>query len=101
MLSDDVCVLFLTELKALEWSHKNLLMEREEQFVTYYRIRQQLDGLSKDLLCFIQKPQYILPFLQPGRLVKVSPHTSILLDLLFFLLYPQLPVSLLHNDMVV
>ena len=39
---------------------------------SYYKIRQQLDNLSKELLSFIQKPQYLLPFLQPGRLVKVN-----------------------------
>lgn len=91
MSSDDVdimcvCGLFLTELKSLELNYKSLSMEREEQVVSYYRIRQQLDGLSKDLLSFIQKPQYILPFLQPGRLVKVSPVTFLLLILLFFVL---------------
>ena len=38
----------------------------------YYRIRQQLDTLSKEIKHYILKPAYLLPFLQPGRVVKVK-----------------------------
>lgn len=48
----------------------------EDQVASYYKLRQQLDNLGKDLLTFIQKPQYLLPFLQPGRLVKVRLYTE-------------------------
>jgi ATP-dependent RNA helicase DOB1 len=48
----------------------------EDQVSSYYKLRQQLDHLSKELLTYIQKPQYILPFLQPGRLVHVKNGTD-------------------------
>ncbi len=39
---------------------------------SYYKLRQQLDHLSQEMLAYIQKPQHLLPFLQPGRLVHVK-----------------------------
>uniref|UniRef100_A0A3Q2Z7V1 Exosome RNA helicase MTR4 n=1 Tax=Hippocampus comes TaxID=109280 RepID=A0A3Q2Z7V1_HIPCM len=44
----------------------------EESVVTYFKIRQQLAKLGKEIQEFIHKPKYCLPFLQPGRLVKVK-----------------------------
>jgi len=63
--------LYVAELKSLEESHNAIEIPNEDQIASYYKIRQQLDSLSKQLLSFIQRPQYLLPFLQPGRLVKV------------------------------
>ena len=44
----------------------------EENAMGYYKIRQQLQKLSEELLQFIHQPKYLLPYLQPGRLVHVS-----------------------------
>ena len=44
----------------------------EENAMGYYKIRQQLQRLSEELLQYIHQPKYLLPFLQPGRLVHVS-----------------------------
>ena len=55
----------------MEKKHAELKIEQEEEVASYYKIRQQLDALEKEMQAFIQKPQYILPFLQPGRLIKV------------------------------
>ena len=69
-----VCNLYLltlAELKDLETQHKKIAIANEDQVSTYYKIRQQLLHLAEELQKFIQKPQYILPFLQPGRLVHV------------------------------
>ncbi|XP_074640522.1 exosome RNA helicase MTR4-like [Tubulanus polymorphus] len=60
------------KLKKLEAEHNAIVLKNEDQVSSYYKIRQQLDNLSKELLTYIQKPQYLLPFLQPGRLVKVK-----------------------------
>ena len=62
----------ILELKKTEDEYNGIVVPNEEQVSSYYKIRQQLDHLSKELLHFIQKPQYLLPFLQPGRLVKVK-----------------------------
>ncbi|XP_048762429.2 exosome RNA helicase MTR4-like [Ostrea edulis] len=60
------------KLKDMEEDYNKLSVESEDSVASYYKIRQQLENLHKDLLSYIQKPQYILPFLQPGRLVQVK-----------------------------
>jgi ATP-dependent RNA helicase DOB1 len=64
-------ILIFTELRKTEEQYNSINVPNEDQVSTYYKIRQQLDNLGSDLLTYIQKPQYLLPFLQPGRLVKV------------------------------
>jgi ATP-dependent RNA helicase DOB1 len=45
----------------------------DEELVTqYYEYRQQLDQMSADFREVVHHPSYSLPFLQPGRLVKVK-----------------------------
>ena len=44
----------------------------EENAMSYYKIRQQLQKLGDEMLQFIHQPRYLLPYLQPGRLVHVS-----------------------------
>ena len=46
-------------------------MPDEEHVSEYYEFRQQLDTLSADFREVISHPNYSLPFLQPGRLVKI------------------------------
>lgn len=44
----------------------------ESSIATYYHIRDQLDTLAKEFRAFITTPTYLVPFLQPGRMVKVQ-----------------------------
>lgn len=44
----------------------------ESSIATYYHIRDQLDTLAKQFRSFITAPTYLVPFLQPGRMVKVQ-----------------------------
>lgn len=62
------------EIKKLEEQYHTIEIPNEESVVTYFKIRQQLAKLSKEIQEFIHKPKYCLPFLQPGRLVKVRLH---------------------------
>ncbi|GFN96742.1 superkiller viralicidic activity 2-like 2 [Plakobranchus ocellatus] len=62
----------LEKLQAKELAYKSLSIEDEDSVSAYYRIRQQLDVLGRELRHFILKPSYLLPFLQPGRVVKVK-----------------------------
>ncbi|KAL4230220.1 Exosome RNA helicase MTR4 [Mactra antiquata] len=62
----------IQKLKTTEEEYGQCEVPNEDQVSSYYKIRQQLDHLSKELLTFIQKPQYLIPFLQPGRLVHVK-----------------------------
>lgn len=59
-------------MKKLEEEYNAIRIPNEESVVTYYKIRQQLAKLGKEIEEFIHKPRYCLPFLQPGRLVRVS-----------------------------
>ncbi|XP_028273277.1 exosome RNA helicase MTR4 [Parambassis ranga] len=59
-------------IKKLEEQYHAIDIPNEENVVTYFKIRQQLAKLGKEIQEFIHKPKYCLPFLQPGRLVKVK-----------------------------
>uniref|UniRef100_A0A671T8K4 Superkiller viralicidic activity 2-like 2 n=1 Tax=Sinocyclocheilus anshuiensis TaxID=1608454 RepID=A0A671T8K4_9TELE len=59
-------------MKKLEEGYNAIRIPNEESVVTYYKIRQQLAKLGKEIEEFIHKPRYCLPFLQPGRLVRVK-----------------------------
>ncbi|XP_078095944.1 exosome RNA helicase MTR4 [Mustelus asterias] len=59
-------------LRVLEGQYNEIEIPNEESVVTYYKIRQQLAKLGKEIEEYIHKPKYCLPFLQPGRLVKVK-----------------------------
>nr|XP_019937605.1 PREDICTED: superkiller viralicidic activity 2-like 2 [Paralichthys olivaceus] len=60
------------KIKKLEEQYHGIDIPNEESVVTYFKIRQQLAKLGKEIQEFIHKPKYCLPFLQPGRLVKVK-----------------------------
>lgn len=70
MTSDVLC--FLEYKEKLE-ELQNIQIDCEGQIASYYNIRQQLDKLGVQFRNYITKPNYLIPFLQPGRLVKVSP----------------------------
>lgn len=59
------------EIKRYEEQYHAIEIPNEESVITYFKIRQQLAKLGKEIQEFTQKPKYCLPFLQPGRLVKV------------------------------
>ncbi|KAK9889604.1 hypothetical protein WA026_006977 [Henosepilachna vigintioctopunctata] len=58
------------EAKLKEYKEMNI--EDEENLASYYEIRQQLDALGIQFRKFLTSPKYLVPFLQPGRLVKIK-----------------------------
>ncbi|XP_033636564.1 exosome RNA helicase MTR4-like [Asterias rubens] len=60
------------KLKRLEDEYNKTDIPQEESVEAYYKIRQQLNKLGREIQSFITKPKYCLPFLQPGRLVQVK-----------------------------
>ncbi|XP_059845388.1 exosome RNA helicase MTR4 [Hypanus sabinus] len=60
------------KVKVLEGQYNEIEIPNEENVVAYYKIRQQLAKLGKEIEEYLHKPKYCLPFLQPGRLVKVK-----------------------------
>lgn len=65
----------LAGIKKYEEQYHSIEIPNQESVVTYFKIRQQLAKLGKEIQEFIHRPKYCLPFLQPGRLVKVEPCT--------------------------
>lgn len=60
-----------TEVKAKQKQYDALSVNEENSVASYSTIRTQLDLLGDQFRSFITKPEYLKPFLQPGRLVKV------------------------------
>ncbi|XP_030883222.1 exosome RNA helicase MTR4 [Leptonychotes weddellii] len=60
------------KVKNSEEQYNKIVIPNEESVIIYYKIRQQLAKLGKEIEEYIHKPKYCLPFLQPGRLVKVK-----------------------------
>ncbi|KAK7040730.1 ATP-dependent RNA helicase mtr4 [Paramarasmius palmivorus] len=60
------------ELKEEESNKNSITIPDEEQVAEYYEYRQQLDQMAADFREVITHPTYSLPFLQPGRLVKIK-----------------------------
>uniref|UniRef100_A0A8C0PL09 Exosome RNA helicase MTR4 n=2 Tax=Canis lupus familiaris TaxID=9615 RepID=A0A8C0PL09_CANLF len=60
------------KVKNSEEQYNKIVIPNEESVVIYYKIRQQLAKLGKEIEEYVHKPKYCLPFLQPGRLVKVK-----------------------------
>ncbi|KZT25605.1 antiviral helicase [Neolentinus lepideus HHB14362 ss-1] len=60
------------ELAKEEETTRAITIQDEQLIADYYSYRQQLDQMSADFRDVITHPNYCLPFLQPGRLVKVK-----------------------------
>ncbi|EIN05504.1 antiviral helicase [Punctularia strigosozonata HHB-11173 SS5] len=60
------------QLKKEEEARDAIVVEDEKAIAEYYQCRQQLDQMSADFREVVTHPTYSLPFLQPGRLVKVK-----------------------------
>ncbi|XP_026739472.1 exosome RNA helicase MTR4 [Trichoplusia ni] len=62
----------IDKVKAKQKEYDRLSIEDEHSIASYCSIRSQLDLLGAQFRSFITKPEYLKPFLQPGRLVKVK-----------------------------
>ncbi|THH17164.1 hypothetical protein EW146_g3591 [Bondarzewia mesenterica] len=60
------------QLQKAEEEKSTFVIPDEELVEEYYEYRQQLDQMTADFRDVITHPNYCLPFLQPGRLVKVK-----------------------------
>ncbi|KAL1408467.1 ATP-dependent RNA helicase mtr4 [Vanrija albida] len=60
------------QLKAAEDERDAIVIDGEDDIADYYDMREQLKQLENDFKAVITHPTYILPFLQPGRMVEVA-----------------------------
>lgn len=59
-------------MKDLEVKRDAITIENESSISNYYKLRQQLRKLEKEMQQYITKPMFCVPFLQPGRMVRVA-----------------------------
>lgn len=62
---------YFSEAKEIQDKFDQISIPNESEASSYYFIREQLENLSKQFQSFLTLPQYLMPFLQPGRMVKV------------------------------
>ncbi|KAF9096494.1 ATP-dependent RNA helicase mtr4 [Mortierella sp. AD031] len=60
------------ELATLEDAKSAMVFEDEDAISKYHDIRQQATLIRKDIREVVNHPTYALPYMQPGRVVKVS-----------------------------
>jgi len=60
------------EVKTLEKKVGAFSIENEDDVASYFKLGELISGLSKELTSWLVKPQYLVPFLQPGRLVSIK-----------------------------
>ncbi len=60
-----------TQLVKLEEEYEAFVVEDEECISQYYQLRNQLELLREDFRKVVHHQAYALPFMQPGRLVRV------------------------------
>lgn len=67
------CFLFFSlEIKTLQEKHSSIEIENEDDVDVYYKIKKQLAVLTEEYRTYIIQPEYCVPFLQTGRLIKVN-----------------------------
>lgn len=49
-----------------------MVINREDDVATYFKVQQQLTKSQAELRGYITKPQHIVPFLQAGRMIRVK-----------------------------
>lgn len=63
---------YFAEVKELNQEKNKIEIKNEFDVRSYFLIRQQLEDLAKQYHSFITNPKNLVPFCNPGRLIKVS-----------------------------
>lgn len=64
------------KVKDKQAEYDSVAVDQEHSIASYSHIRQQLDTLGEQFRSFITQPEYLKPFLQPGRLIKIKTKTD-------------------------
>jgi ATP-dependent RNA helicase DOB1 len=60
------------EIAQLEQQKNEIAVMNEEEISGYYEIRKQIETYTQDVRDVMNHPSYALPFMQPGRLVRIK-----------------------------
>lgn len=64
--------IIILDYQTKQEAYSTMDVECEDQIAEYYNIRKELESLGVQFRIYITKSEYLIPFLQPGRLMKVS-----------------------------
>lgn len=64
----------ILELQMCEQQYESIKIDNEDEVAQYYKLKKKLELVQDQMAVMVNEPKYILPFLQPGRLVTVSSH---------------------------
>ena len=60
------------KVKELENKANDFDIKDEAEVTSYFKLQEQLSNLGSQFQSWLVKPQYLVPFLQPGRLVSIK-----------------------------
>merc|ERR1711939_529179 len=60
------------ELAELEQKRADMVIDQESEIKEYYDLRQNINNYTQEMKAVITHPQYLLKFLQSGRLVRIK-----------------------------
>ncbi|KAF7727246.1 ATP-dependent RNA helicase mtr4 [Apophysomyces ossiformis] len=60
------------ELIKLDAEKRSIVVPHEEEIESYYEIRKQIESYTQDVRDVVNHPTYCLPFMQPGRVVRIK-----------------------------
>ncbi|CAD6206218.1 GSCOCG00010022001-RA-CDS [Cotesia congregata] len=69
--------ILFNKVKELQQTYDDLVVDKFNQIAPYHDIRQQLDRLKVDYRSYITRIEYLLKFLQPGRMIKIKNGNNI------------------------
>ncbi|CAB3374078.1 Hypothetical predicted protein [Cloeon dipterum] len=62
----------IEKVKTCDETLKEIEIPRESEISSYYKLREHLNQMGEQFQKYLTEPKYIVPFLQPGRLVKIK-----------------------------
>ncbi|XP_014207975.1 superkiller viralicidic activity 2-like 2 isoform X2 [Copidosoma floridanum] len=60
------------KVKQIQSEYDGIKFDKFQEMTSYHDVREQLERLSVEFRSFLTKPEYLLPFLTPGRLIKIK-----------------------------
>ena len=67
----------LEKEKTLMVQIDEILVDDEDRISDYFKIKDQLTILNNKFLVYLRDPKYLVPFLQPGRLVRIVSDSGV------------------------
>ncbi|XP_063225219.1 exosome RNA helicase MTR4 [Bacillus rossius redtenbacheri] len=61
----------IQKLQTKQAEHDQIVVPKHDQVASYCNLQEQLCRLRKQVQSYITKPEFLVPFLQPGRMVKI------------------------------